>query len=112
MMAFLLLGAVELKTTLRTYWEKRNLIIEVVHTPREEDRWIYVQGDSTIDITYSSLIQSEGSKCAVIHRLMWRDVPRIGNMTINVVFRDQSNKILERIEKTIVLGPPPDPGEN
>jgi hypothetical protein len=102
-------GMADLKNKIKTRWDKREFIVEIIHTPKYDDRKIFIIAHLVdIDMQYSSFIQVDGEDCAVIHTKSWRDVPRVGNMVLIVIFENAQGKITDRIEKTLILGPPPD----
>lgn len=101
--AIFVYGFVAIKSNLKLTRAKNDIQIEIIHTPRENIKWIYVNGNSP-EFTTGSLIQSEGLDCAVIHRLVWRNVPRVGILEVEVNFKNNENKNIESITKMIILG--------
>jgi hypothetical protein len=106
--AFFVYGSMAIKTTIRLQPTKQGVDVEVAHTPSADVRWIYISGNSEV-FTSGSLIQSDGTDCAIIHRLKWR-VPKVGTLEVRVDIRDSQNQIIETVFKTIILGFPPESG--
>lgn len=87
-------GGTEDKLRLKLHKQKKNVEIEITHAPDSRARWIYISGNSEF-FTTGSLIQSEGAACAVLHRVIWRDVPQGGILEVEVNVRDDQNKVIE-----------------
>ena len=101
--AFLFLGGGdEGKLRLKLHKNKRHVEVEIFHTPQERNRWIYVSGNSET-FTSGSLIQSDGLDCAIIHRIVWRDVPQVGILEVRIDVRDSENKIIESTEERLLF---------
>lgn len=101
------LGSDLKKLDLKLHKEKNNtVIVEVIHKPRPDARWIYVEGlveDEDNIYTSQSLIQSDGENCNIIHRISWRNLPR-GILKVEVRIRDSRNKQIDFTTKSIILG--------
>jgi len=101
-------GFSNIKTTLKLFKAKNgDVTIEVSHTPHSEDRWLYISGNSPA-FTNGSLIQLEGANCSVLHAVVWKHVPQVGILEIRIDIRDSNNKILESLDKQIILGADPE----
>ncbi len=106
--AFLFLWALSsIKTTVRLQRTGHDVAVEIAHTPRSEARWIYITGSTPL-WSSSSLIQSEGDGCAILHRLNWKRIPLAGTLEVRVEVRDGSQKLLETVMQQIILGPEPE----
>lgn len=101
--AFFIYGLAAYKSTLKLFQEKDKIVVEIIHTPQEEVRWIYVSGNSPA-FTTGSLIQSEGKDCPIVHRIKW-SVPPAGVLEVKVDMRDKDNKIVETLMKKRIMGP-------
>ena len=109
--AFLFVGNIEgsglQKLRLKIRKEKDDVIVEVQHKPQSNVRWIYVEAmsDSKNGLVTQSLIQAEGENCPVVHVIKWRNVPKVGILTVEAIVRDESNRNLDVEQAKIIMGP-------
>lgn len=108
--ALIIYGFAEANTPkLRLFKEKNgDISVELIHKPLIENRWIIITGrNSSENIPYytNSTSQSDGEKCAVVHRWKWQNIPKIGVLSAEVRLLDAQEKQLEWAQAKIVMGP-------
>lgn len=109
--AAIFVSGLSIQTTLRVRSGPRNTVeIEIAHTPNSALRALQISGNSPL-FTTGSWIQAEGDDCPVLHRVVWRNVPKVGALEVRLDVRDQTGTILETVTKTIFLGPAPEEPE-
>jgi hypothetical protein len=106
--ALFVYGMTGIKSTLRVTKVKNDVVVEFAHTPNKDARWIYFSGNSPVT-TEGSLDQSDGENCAIIHRRVWRNVPKVGILEVRIDVRDSQNNVMETLVKSIIMGPEEEP---